>query len=127
MTPGRMKPPCNGLHCKCMDPGCPEPHPGDHTCPYEPDAAPASTPDTVERWRPDAADSEAIARAGRVVYEYLRNVMEPALGQLAESLGQLAQGLGQIGGAADQSMPDTSEPYFLDLIVRIDDVTAAQR
>lgn len=25
---------CQGLHCKCMDPTCPEPHNGDHDCPY---------------------------------------------------------------------------------------------
>lgn len=26
---------CQGLHCKCMDPTCPEPHNGDHDCPFE--------------------------------------------------------------------------------------------
>lgn len=27
---------CTGLHCKCMDrETCPEPHHGDHDCPYE--------------------------------------------------------------------------------------------
>lgn len=25
---------CQGLYCKCMDPTCPEPHNGDHDCPY---------------------------------------------------------------------------------------------